>query len=840
MLRAMLRDLRTHRVRVAMTVAAVALGVCSVVASWVVSDSTVAMVTQGSESRDGVDVVVWDVEDPTAAIDEDPLAAIDGVEDTRLVTAFRSGLVGADGDLVGTSTPMDVSGTAWDDSGRLVLTEGSPPRDPGEIAVDATVAARSGISPGERADVLMEGGRTLHVTVVGLFDYRVLTQRDEAGEWVDPRPVVAVDPASAAETTPAAARVELDTEEGADRQAVVDTAESLGAATRVATGSALLDQDAEAHRETVWDLRLALIPFAGIALLVGTFVIANTFRLLVAQRTRQLALLRAVGARRVQVRRAVLVEAVVLALVGATLGAVLGVSIGPAILAILRSGEQLVVHVSPLAIIAGYAAAVPVTVIAAYGAARRAGRVAPMAALRTQQDRGDGNERRRTVVGGAVLAVGLVAVLATSSPTEETLSRIVGLVGTGVACVGVLMLTPVLAGAALGVASRAMRGRGGTATRLGLRNAARDPQGASSTASAVTVGLALVCAIATLSATFASLIASTTEENIPADTMLVEPSGGDETALTPGRDAPALGVGDVEEIAALPEVSVAMSSHDIMAGVSYEGGETRRVVSAVDPTGLGSALTPHMVEGTAELDQGVIMAKTQADMMGLGVGDELTLDIDGAELPTRVSGLYDATEMSASVFFDVADAPPRLADRVSRVYVTGSDPEAVRTALQDVTADRPDATVLDREALIEREIERQAAGFMIMYAMFGIAILVSVFGVVNTLVLAVRQRSREIGVMRAVGGKRRAIHRMIRVESLAVSLFGAVLGVLLGVGVGAALQNGMLGQPLWAPTIPGGVILGAFVGTVLVAVVAALWPAHIAASTDPLEAIATE
>lgn len=839
MLRAMLRDLRAHRARVAMTLAAIALGVSAVVASWVVSDSTIAMLTGGTEPRDGVDVAVWDREgEPLTGAERDRLAGIEGVSSVSVVDSFHAGLVGPEGKLEGSVTPPELAGAAWDGTGRFVLVDGGAPEADGEVALDRAVADRSGLSVGEDARVRLGDGRMVEYTVVGTFAYRGLAERDESGAWVDPRPAVAFAPGATRGWTATFARAELEVSAGGGR--VAEAAGALTDTADAATGARLRERSAGERREAAADLRATLLPFSGIALLVGMFVIANTFRLLVTQRTRYFALLRALGARRVQVRRAVLVEAVALALLGATLGTALGLAAGPAVLLLLRPGEDLMVEVTPMALLVGYAAAVPVTVLAAYGAARRAGSVSPMAALRSEGSGPAGLRRGRHALGAVMLLAGLAAVVATSSPSEATLARVVGLTGTVLGVAGVLVLTPALASGSLGLVARAVRPWAGPAARMGLRNSVRDPRRTASTASAVTVGLVLVCAIATLSATFASLIASTTEANVPEGTTVVEPAAWDQVALVPPPEVPALSDAEVRHVAALPEVDTAMASRDVFAEVVHAGGSTRRVVSAVDPEGLGTALTPRIVEGTGDLDRGVIMARTQAAMLGLGVGDELTLRVEGTEVPTRVAGLYEATEMSASVFFDVADAPPELADRVSRIYVTGSDPLAARSAVQERMEQRPDVAVIGRDALIERDVERQRAGFMIMYAMFALAIAVAVFGVVNTLVLSVRQRTREIGLLRAVGAERATVRRMVWVESLVMCLFGGVVGIVLGIGVGAALQNSMLGQSLWNPTVPIAVIVCALVGLVVVGVLAALWPAHAAARTAPLRAIALE
>jgi putative ABC transport system permease protein len=842
MLTAMLRDLRAHRGRVAMTLAAIALGVCAVVASWVVSDSSVATLTADAGGRDGVDVSVSTGEGGALSRgDLDRLAEIDGVDHVTGVAVLRAGLVGRDGELVDFATPLGSAGTGWDASGRFALAEGRAPERDGEIAVDAGAAERTGTGPGDEVRVLLPEGRVDQAVVVGAFDYRSLGEHDADGTRLDPRPLVAFDPATAAGLAGGFARAELAVEPGTGVEGVSrEAGEVAGADAWAATGAELAAEADRAAAEAVWDLRWTLLPFAAVALLVGVFIIANTFSLLVAQRIRYFALLRAVGARRRQVRRTVLAEAVVLALLGATAGGVSGAVLGAVAMRVLHPVDELVIAGVVLGILAGYAAAVPVTVVAALGAVRRAGAVSPMEALRAAAVEPRRVRARQSALGTVLLVAGAAAVLATASPSEATVPRLVALSGAAVGAIGVLLLTPAMAARTLGPVSALLRRWSGPAGRLGLRGATRDPGRTAGTASAVTVGLGLVCAIATLSASFASLIASTTEANLPASTTVLRPTTGATSVLSPGGEESVLGRAEVAEVAALPEVDTVMAGSDVLADIDLGDGRTQRVVSVVDPEGMGEVLTPRMVEGTSDLAEGVVMAKNQADMLGLEVGDPLTLGLEDTDVATTVVGLYEASEMSASVFVDSADAPESLRERVSSVYASGPDPVAARQAIERAMADRPDVEVTGRDAIIAEDVDRQRVGFAVMYAMFGVAVLVAVFGVVNTLVLSVRERAREIGVLRAVGARRALVRRAIRVESLVVCMFGGVLGVVLGVGVGSVMQHAMLGQPLWSPTVPFGVVAAALTGMVVLALLAAVWPAGIAARTDPLRAVSGE
>lgn len=787
-LRATLRDLLAHKGRVAMTIVAVALGVAATVASWIVSDSVAATLVH-DDIRTEVGISVPDNLSPA---DRDRLAALPGVVKATGVIAARAGLVGANGKLV-TSRP-DQAGTDWDDTGRFVLVAGRKPVRDGEIAVNAT----AGVSVGEKTRVLLAGGRQDAVTVVGLFRYRPLG---------DPIPVVAYDAGSTVLGTDYQ-RVELT---GGD----VNTVRTLYP--DATTGAALVAAARDQAASDAEDLRETLLPFAAVALLVGMFVIANTFSMLITQRTRQYALLRAVGTLRRQVRRSILVEAVVLGLIGGTVGEIVGIALGPLMIAVLRPGQDIDYTVTPLAIGIGYAVAVVVTTLAAYGSARRAATVPPVAALRL--DAG-ASLRTRTVLGLLAVLAGVIAVVATADPSADTTARIVAICGAILVALGILLLAPVLAGLALRPLIALTRRFAGPATRLGAQNAARDPRRTAGTAAAITVGLGLVCAFGTLSATLTDLIGSADRANIPATTTILEPAAGRSASL----DA-----ADLAKVRAVSGVTAAAAARDIIADVN--GSQFK--VTAIEPSALGTVLTPQLAAGSSDLRRGVVISQNQADMMAVHVGDTLTLRLDSAQIRIPVAGIYRATELQSGLYFDVSRAPAQIRDRLSLIYATGS-----LQALDNAFRDRPDVLVTSRDGLIAADIAEQSLAFVVIDAMFGVAVIIGVFGVVNTLVLSVLERTREIALTRALGASRRLIRRMITMESLLISLFGGLLGVLLGISVGAVMQHAMLGQPLLAFAVPYDAVALSLPGILAAAVLAALWPAHRASRTDVLSAIA--
>ncbi|MGW1787368.1 ABC transporter permease [Streptomyces tubercidicus] len=837
MLTSMLRDLLAHKGRVVMTLLAIALGVTATVGSWVVSDS-IATTLAGEETRHDVGVSVQSPgkEPLLTAADRDRLARTPGVRRAEGVVVGRAGLIGRGNKFIRTSTVLDRAGTNWSNDKRFTVEAGTAPTAPGQVALQKAEADSAGLTVGDTAHVLLSGGRSDTAKVTALFTYHRLGPRTttDANEASDAVPVVAYDTATAAKLLgPRFHRIELISAPGASPGAIkAAVRKGLGDEYHVETGHALAQAAVQQTDSDAQELRMTMLPFAAVALLVGMFVIANTFTLLVSRRTRQFALLRAVGARRSQVRAGIIIEAVVLGVAGGTIGTLGGVALGPSMIAVMRPEDDVDFTVSPVAILLGYGVAVLVTTVAAYRSARRAAAVPPVAALRTAETVPRETQRTRNATGLGCVLLGLVMVAVTADPSASNLGRIIGLAGAVLGVIGVIVLAPFFAEAMLRPLLRLLGSRSGPAVRLGLRNAAGDPRRTSGTATALTVGLALVCAFATLSASFSTLIASTTRANVPTTTTVLQSAAGAESSLT---------LAEADKVRKLPGVTQVAGSREALVGLTYQGGRTERRISAIEPAGLKGPLTPHLTAGSLDLTHGVVISQNQADMMDLGMHDRITLHLDAKTSVTQtVVGIYDATELQASIFLDVSKAPASLRRQITTLYATGPDPDRARDGIRAAFRDRPDISVGSGETLVEQGIDQQSLAFTLMYAMFGVAILIAVFGVVNTLMLSVMERTREIGVIRAVGATRLLVRRTIRVESIVISLFGALLGVVVGVPAGAVMQHAMFGQRLWDFSFPAGVIGLSLVGVTLAAVLAAIWPARRAARTKMLAAIAGE
>jgi putative ABC transport system permease protein len=778
-----------------MLLAAVTIGVAFVVATWVLSDSVVKSAT-GERYRTDVAVAVQ--RDPGA-----PGIAPQEFPPGHGVVRGAAELIGPDGKLV--DEPPLGAATNWDTTPRFRLTAGRGPRNGHEVAL---LDHENLGAVGATAVFILPDGERHEATIVGRYAYLPLGTEDA--------PTVAFDDATA-----------LTAFGGTyDRVEYTSPPPGLraGPGRTLRTGDALRAEARERLDRTVADLRWYLLAFAAVALLAGTFVIANTFAMLVTRRTREYALLRAVGATKRQVRARVVREAALLGAAGATAGAVLGTVLGIAGVHLAApAGTAVEAAVSPVGILVGYAVGIGVTVVAAYGSVRRAASIPPVAALRADATLPRRSLVTRGALGAATLALGLVLIAATAPTHVDDLDRLAGLGGALLLWIGVILLGPLLAIAVLGPLAR----HAPPGATLAFRNAVRDPRRTAATAASLTVGLALVCAFATVGASFVALATANLEAQIPAATTVIQP------ALSTGSltdDVPVT-------VAQTPGVSAVLAVPRTTA--KLQGAPAS--LSAVDPVALARTLHLTAAEGDADPRHGLVLLRADAEGHHLRPGDPATVTFaDGTARTVPVAGIYDGTEGSTSVYIDEALVPVAVRGPVTAVYATGSEPDLVRASLSTRFRVRPDVLVSSRQGAIDRAVAGLKVALAIIYGLFGAALIVAVFGVVNTLALSVLERTRELGLLRAVGASRRTVRRTVRVESVVICAYGGVLGVAVGVALGAVMQHLMLSTALTAVAVPWPVLGIALLGMLVVGVLASLGPARRAARTSILSALAPE
>ena len=583
-------------------------------------------------------------------------------------------------------------------------------------------------------------------------------------------------------------------------------------------------------------LRNALLGFAAIAVLVGAFVIANTFSMLVGQRTRELALLRAVGLSRRQVRRMVLGEAAAVGLVGGAAGVALGVGFAALALRLLdgpAGGGPLVVGWA--ALLVPLAVGTGVTVLAAWASARRAARTAPVAALRGDRTSPPRGIRRRTVAGAALAAPGLAVYgyAATTGQIDEQVG-LVGLGGAAVCIVAAVLAAPALCRLLLGPLSAPLA-RLGASGRLAAGNARRDPRRTAATASALMISLSVVTGLAIFGHSVERHTIASVRGDVAAQ-LVVQPVAR--------RDA-AIPQPTVERLAAVPGVQAVAALRYASLPVRVGPLSTQARATVVDPAALGTALRLTMVSGRAQLAGGVLVSRDLARRYGLSAGDRLTVGWPrGGELQATVGGVYRESRVLDGVLVPQSVALPHLEqDDAVTAFVAlapGAEEATVRAGLERAVAGRPDLVVRSRSQYLDAELRGARRILGVLYGLLALALVIGVLGVVNTLALSVVERTREIGLLRALGLTRRQLRAVIRTESALIALVGGVLGIAGGYLLGAMFQRAALRTGLLDAAVPVGQLLAALLGLVVVGVVAAAWPARRAARTDVLAAIATE
>ncbi len=819
-----------------LTVLAVALGVTFLTAALVLSGSARAALTDSyAQVYAGTDVILRGVSgpsaDPTGVADaplpDDTLpqvVALPGVADAearrtsvaQLLTSRDEGQ-GAIA-MVVPADPVRAS---------IEVRTGRLPDTAGEVGLDAAVAAQQDLSVGDTVEVLLPTG--VHdARIVGTVGFgrleglaggaRVLFARDTA-EDVLGGGVTEI----AAQAAPGTSAEEL------ARQLASD----LDGPIQVLTAAEAAAQDAAAAVRQIAPLTWVVMAVSVIALVIGAFLIANTFRMLVVQRTRELALLRALGASRRQVARSIRIEAAITGAVGSLLGVLLGLGAGAALVStstsLLPGMPPTAPAVTPLALLAGPLVGIGVALLAGRGAARRALAVSPVDAMRTTTATDARTSRRRIIGGVAVTVIGLAGTMLGLS------AELAAVVGAGVAAliVGFGLLFPLVTGPVLRLVSRPIEHAGVTGS-LARQQALAAPArtGATAAALAVTLGLIgfLLVFSASLGAATSDLLAARQHAEIQITSTA--PEGLQDTLFELARQADGV-----------PGVAAARV-------VTY--GEFEIVDDARPSTANAYVVDPSVADRLFDVEDRAASVRELAD--GEIAVREATAVANGWETGEQVSVRFpDASsqELTIGALFEggiTTDwiVPPattegRLADASREIFVRldeGVSTDQVQPQIERLAEDVPATDVMNRAELAEAIADENESYLGILTAMFGLSLVVGVLGVVNTLTLAVYDRIREIGLVRAVGATRGQVRAMVRWEAVITSVMGAVLGTGLGLAAAWIAVEAMPDTSM-TYTIPYLHLGAAMVATGLLGVVASLLPARRAARIDVLRAVAS-
>jgi len=853
-----MRNFFAHKGRMALSAVAVLLSVAFVCGTLVFTDTmntTFDKLFQATSS----DVQVGakgssDTGETTSSTGRPPVmpaSVVDRVRHTPGVkkaegTVFSTSVTVVDSKLdklsPSSGAPTIVGSWNGNDARTMKVTTGTAPKGPDQVMVDADTVKKHHLKLGDDIGILTAVG-THHARVSGIATFTV-TNPGAAIFYLDTKTAQR----TLVGRTGVYTNVNVTAAKGvSDVQLKKNVTAALGGhGYKVQTAKEVADANQKQISGFLNVMKYAMLGFAGIAFLVGIFLIINTFSMLVAQRTREIGLMRAIGSSRKQVNRSVLVEALLLGLIGSALGVGAGVGIAVGLMKLmgkmgmhLSTDDLTIAWTTP---VLGVVLGVVVTVLAAYLPARRAGKVSPMAALR---DSGAPTDAKagvvRALIGLVLTGAGTASLFAAANADKAKAGS--GWLGLGVVLtlIGFVVIGPLLAGGLVRVLGAIILRVFGPVGRMAERNALRNPRRTGATGAALMIGLALV---ACLSVVGSSMVASATDQ-------LDKTVGTDFIVM--GDNGQLIKPQDVQAIKNTPGLTHVTEYRPIEADFTTPDGKTLKKtnITGADPT-YATDLHKKTVAGDlkdAYLPGSMSVDEKFAKAHGIHLGSKITVKFDpGATAHLTVRAITNSKDLidqgakytSLATLEKYVPAASMPLDQLVFASAKDGQQDAAYTALKAALHPDPSVTVRDQTDY-KQELKDQIGQLLNMiYGLLALAIIVAVLGVVNTLALSVVERTREIGLMRAIGLSRRQLRRMIRLESVVIAVFGALLGLGLGMGWGATAQQLLALQGLKILDIPWPTIIGVFIGSAFVGLFAALIPAFRAGRMNVLNAIATD
>jgi putative ABC transport system permease protein len=836
------RGLLARKLRLALTALAIVLGVTFVTGTLVLTDTLNR--TFDTLIGTAYQHISFEIRG-TAAFNNDTAAAANGTADRKPIPATIAAAIRrlpgvayvdpsvagyaqfvSDGNAIGGAGSS--LGFSFDPNRQLSsvrLVQGSAPSAADDVVMDRGTATKYHFRVGDRVRVL-SGGPPRSFTITGIVTFG--TADNLAGATLAG---FDLSTAQALFNT----RGDYDTvnvlaKPGADNVRLQRAiAKILPPGVQVVSGQTVASELSSAVSNALSFLSTALLVFALISLFVGAFTIFNTFSITVGQRTRELALLRMVGASRRQVFLSVLGEAVLVGLAASLIGLGLGVLAAVALKALLGAfgvtlpSAPLVFEARTVAL--ALAVGVGVTVISAIGPARRAVRIAPVAALVATREEQAESLRRRATIGGLAAAAGIAALVAGLAAPA------IGLVGLGAVAVFIAagMLAPIVARPMAGVLGRPLAALLGAPGRLGRENSMRSPRRTAQTAAALMVGIALVSAIAVLGASLSQSARTNLESAVTAEDIITGPSSG---------FSPSVGA----TVSRIPGVSTVTN---VYKG-QFELRGSLSSLDAVNPAGLRR--TVHLAitagSGASALAAGrLLIDTTTASAKHLSVGSVVPVTFAQTGPATmQIGGIFKANPLIGSYVAGADFFLSHFHNPLPIAVLVGTQPGAshVERAIHNYLNVYPNVGVQSRAQFEQSQQASVNQELGLVYVLLALAIVVALIGIVNTLMLSVFERTRELGLLRAVGMKRRQVRAMIRSEAVVIALFGAVTGVIIGTALGVAFAASLKQQGITEIVIPYASLVGFLVLAALLGLAAASWPARRAAKLDVLAAIAVD
>ncbi|NKX88398.1 FtsX-like permease family protein [Nocardia coubleae] len=832
-----LRNLAAHKVRLALTVLSVVLGTAFISGSFVFTD-TLQRTFDGifAGQAQGVDVRVGPKDQQSLGVPNNIVAALakaDGVERVAPAVNGPVVLLQPDGKKAVQTGGAPSFGLSYLPPDQAVeepekFVAGAPPSQTGEIALNTGGAEKAGLKVGDKTKVLVPSkGDPFEVTLTGIYEMPgaegggvvavMFTEPQGRKLFTDGNYVAYADIRAA----PGVSADDL-----RDRLAV-------GLPNLKVQNSDEVREDMKKEiSEALTFINYFLLAFGAIALIVGTFIIYNTFSMIVAQRLRELALLRAIGASRQQVGRSVVAEAVVIGLIGSAIGLAAGIALAFGLSALLNAFDLGLptgsLTVLPRTAIVALLVGLVVTVASAYAPARRAAKVPPVEAMRSEFASAGESLRVRTVIGAVLAVAGGVLVYLGAQGTGKSAAITVGVGALGL-ILAVLLAAPALSRpvvVVLGVLTRPF----GPMGRMARNNAVRNPRRTAATAFALTLGLMLVSAIGILGASAKTSVDVLIDKGVKAEYVLAGP--------------PMIGaaIGAVDAVRQqVPQVSDVTG----IRAVGFRLGDERVGATTLDGP-IDPVMDIEMREGSRTIaERGMLVGETEAAERGWELGEKVTItSLDNAKIDLTVGGIYADSPLLGTMVVDPGLyeqlMPQKLRTNLIVLVkaVPGADLTAMRANLEKATEPFAVVQVQDHEQFKGAQGQQINTLLAILYGLLALAVVIAVLGIINTLALSVVERRREIGMLRAVGTQRSQIRRTIYLESMLIAIFGAIVGLLLGVALGVGFLRTLRDMGIDQIDIPWSQLVAMLIASGVVGVLAAVWPGVRAARTPPLAAIA--
>ena len=775
----------------------------------------------------------------------DQIKQVDGVEAANPGTQVTGVLVGANDTPVSNMGAPTLFLPLYDKEPGRTWAQGHMPKGGGEIALESGALKNSGLKIGDKTHIVIQGQPT-EVTVVGEFHFESsMASATVVGmdpDWL--MPIAAPDGKVSNITIDLAKGASLDTVKSEVTKVVPD-------GTQVKTRAELIKEQNKTIESQLGFIQTFLMVFVVVAMFVGSFIIMNSFAMSVRQRVKEFALLRAVGASPGSVFGIVFLQAVVIGIIGSALGVAAGAGLLAGLAKLLDTmgmplleGTGLTAPIIVISLVVGLA----VTIIGALLPAREAALTHPVEAMRGVSGSREKSLVLRTIIGGLLLAAGAAAVAAAWVNEDLEQRQLIMGLGAGGVVLGLLIVSPTLARpvvAVLGLPFRMLRPSG----RLALRNIVHNPRRTANTSGALMVGMALVCAGATLAASFNASTADEIDRSLKAD-FLVQPA-------TMSSSNTKLSSEKAKELAAIDGVKETSSYTLYVNAVTKPDGSQNPTATSlvIDPATYSSAYDIRVTSGSlSDLDATHVAVNKNEN---LKMGDKVTLTGPNGSVEATVGAIVDPKGIGGTYFYSpkVAAAvgswtspgtstdPDHVLDAPLGMLLTledGANLDTVRHKAEDIVADTYQYSVNDASQLSDKVGQRINQMLAVLYGLLGLSIVIAILGIVNTLVLSVSERTREIGLMRAVGLGRTQLAGEIITESVLTSVYGTVLGGATGVVLAAALKKILEDQGLTSLSVPWGQMVGMLALSVVVGIIAALWPALRASRLPVLDAIATE